>query len=165
MALPLKTRPSFPHSQSLPSRRLHKLLNLVLHKADRMKTTITENSSNWSHRPQPCLTQWNYKPCYVKPPKVDGSGREFWQNVVHWRMKWQTTSVFLPWKPHDSMKRQKDMTLKDKFRRLVGAQYGAGEEWRNNSRKNEETESKWKCSVVDVTGDEIKSDVVKSNIA
>ena len=40
------------------------------------------------------------------------------------------------------MKRQKDMTLKDKFRRLVGAQYGAGEEWRNNSRKNEETESK-----------------------
>ena len=37
-----------------------------------------------------------------------------------------------------SMKRQKDMTLN----RLVGAQYATGEEWRNNSRKNEETEPK-----------------------
>ena len=69
----IRTRPSFPHSQPLPSRRFHKLLILVLHRADRMKTTITENQSNWSHRPQPCLTQWNYKPCFVEPPKMDGS--------------------------------------------------------------------------------------------
>ena len=39
--------------------------------------------------------------------------------------------------PMNSMKRQKDMTLKDELSRLVGAQYAAGEEWRNNSRKNE----------------------------
>ena len=38
----------------------------------------------------------------------------------------------------NSMKRQKDMTLKDELRRSVGAQYVTGEEWRNNSRKNEE---------------------------
>ena len=38
----------------------------------------------------------------------------------------------------DSMKRQKDMTLKDDLPRLGGAQYATGEEWRNNSRKNEE---------------------------
>ena len=53
-----------------------------------------------------------------------------------------------------SMKRQKDMTLKDEFSRSVGAQYATEEEWRNNSKKNEETEPKQKqCPVVDVTGD------------
>ena len=54
----------------------------------------------------------------------------------------------------NSMKRQKDMTLKDELPRLVGAQYATGEEWRNNSRKNEEADPKQKqCPVVDVTGD------------
>ena len=54
----------------------------------------------------------------------------------------------------NSMTRQKIMTLKDELPRPVGAQYATGEEWRNNSRKNEETEPKqkqWPC--VDVTGD------------
>ena len=40
------------------------------------------------------------------------------------------------------MKRQKDMALKDEIPRLVDAQYATGEEWRNNSRKNEDTEPK-----------------------
>ena len=54
----------------------------------------------------------------------------------------------------NSMKRQKDMTLKDELPRSVGAQYATGEEWRNSSRKNEETEPKWKLGpVVDMTGD------------
>ena len=54
----------------------------------------------------------------------------------------------------NSMKRQKDTTLKDELPRSVGAQYATGEEWRNNSRKNEETEPKQKERlVVDVTGD------------
>ena len=52
------------------------------------------------------------------------------------------------------MKRQKDMTLKDELPRLVAAQYATGEEWRNNSRKNEEMEPKQKQQpVVDMTGD------------
>ena len=56
--------------------------------------------------------------------------------------------------PMDSVKRQKDMTLKDELPRLVGAQYVTGEEWENNSRKNEETESKQKQHLIaDVTGD------------
>ena len=46
--------------------------------------------------------------------------------------------------PMNSMKRQKDMTLKDELLRLVGAQYATGYQWRNNSRKNEETEPKQK---------------------
>ena len=54
----------------------------------------------------------------------------------------------------NSTKRQKDMTLKDELPRSVGAQYATGEQWRNNSRNNEETEPKQKqCPVVDVTGD------------
>ena len=52
------------------------------------------------------------------------------------------------------MKRQKDMTLKNELPRSVGAQHTTGEEWRNNSRKNEEMEPRQKqCPVVDVTGD------------
>ena len=54
----------------------------------------------------------------------------------------------------NSMKRQKDRTLKGELLRLVGAQYAIGEQWRNNSRNNEETEPKQKQHpVVDMTGD------------
>ena len=44
----------------------------------------------------------------------------------------------------NSMKMQKDRTLKDELHRLVGVQYATGDQWRNNSRKNEETEPKQK---------------------
>ena len=54
----------------------------------------------------------------------------------------------------NSMKRQKDRTLKDKVPRSVGAQYATGDQWRNNSRKNEEMEPKQKQQpVVGVTRD------------
>ena len=54
----------------------------------------------------------------------------------------------------NSMKRQKDRILKEELPRSVGTQYVTGEQWRNNSRKNEETEPKQKLHpVVDVTGD------------
>ena len=54
----------------------------------------------------------------------------------------------------NSLKREKDRTLKDELPRSVGAQYVTGYEWRNNSRKNEETEPKQKqYPVVDMTGD------------
>ena len=54
----------------------------------------------------------------------------------------------------NSMKKQKDRTLKDELPRSVGAQYATGDQWRNKSRKNEETEPKQKQHpVVDVTGD------------
>ena len=53
----------------------------------------------------------------------------------------------------NSMKRQKGMSLKDELPRLVGAQYATGEEWRNNSRKKEETEPKQKQHpILDMTG-------------
>ena len=65
-----------------------------------------------------------------------------------------------------SMKRQKDRTLKDELPRSVGAQYATGDEWRNNSRKNEEMETNknnthlWMSLVM-----EAMSDAVQSNIA
>ena len=56
--------------------------------------------------------------------------------------------------PMNSMMRQKDLTLKNELPRSVGAQYAPGDRWRNNSRKNEDTEPKEKQHpVVDVTGD------------
>ena len=66
----------------------------------------------------------------------------------------------------NSMKRQKDRTLKEELPRSVGAQYATGDQWRNNIRKNEGMEPKqnntqlWMGLVI-----EAKSDVVKSNIA
>ena len=54
----------------------------------------------------------------------------------------------------NGMKRQKDRTLKDELPRLEGAEHATGDQWRNNYRKNEETEPKQKQhTVVDVTGD------------
>ena len=56
--------------------------------------------------------------------------------------------------PMNSMKRQKDTTLKDELPRSVGAQYATGDERRNNSRKNEGMEPKQnQFPVVDMTGD------------
>ena len=68
--------------------------------------------------------------------------------------------------PMNHMKRQKDRTPKDELPRLVGAQYATGDQWRNNSKKNEEMEPKQKQHpAVDVTSDGSKSNAVKSNIA
>ena len=54
----------------------------------------------------------------------------------------------------NSMKRQNDRILKEELPRSVGAQYAPGDQWRNNPRKNEDTEPKKKQHpVVDVTGD------------
>ena len=59
--------------------------------------------------------------------------------------------------PMNSMKRQNDKTQKEELPRSLGAQYATGDQWRNNSRKNEGMEPKQKqYPVVDVTGDRSK---------
>ena len=59
--------------------------------------------------------------------------------------------------PMNSMKRQNDRILKEELPRSVCAQYTTGDQWRNNSRKNEGMEPKQKqYTVVDVTGDRSK---------
>ena len=57
----------------------------------------------------------------------------------------------------NSMKMQKYVILKDELPRLVGAQYATGDQWRTNSRKNEDKEPKQKQNpVVDMIGDRSK---------
>ena len=59
--------------------------------------------------------------------------------------------------PMNSMKKQNDRILKEECPRSVGAQYATGDQWRNNTRKNEGVEPKQKQhTVVDVTGDRSK---------
>ena len=58
------------------------------------------------------------------------------------------------------------MTLRDELPGSIGAQYATGEEWRNNSRKNVETEPKWKHAQLWMwLVMEVKSDAIKNNIA
>ena len=65
----------------------------------------------------------------------------------------------------NSMKRQNDRILKEELPRSVGAQYVTGDQWRNNSRKNEGMEPKQiQHRVVDGTGDRCKVQCLKSNI-
>ena len=86
--------------------------------------------------------------------------------MVHWRRERQTIQYSCLENPLNSMKRQNDMILKEELPRSVGAQYTTGDQWRNNSRKNEGMEPKQKqYPVVDVTGDRRRSVAVKSNIA
>ena len=93
-------------------------------------------------------------PIYL--PWSDGT-RWVWQNVAHWRREWQTTSYSCLGNPMNSKKRQNNRTLKDELPRSVGAQYATGDEWKNNSRKNEGMQPKQKQHpVANGTGDRSK---------
>ena len=77
--------------------------------------------------------------------------------MVHWRREGEQFQYSCLENPMNSMKWQKDMTLKDELPRSIGAQYATGEEQRSNSRKKEDMEAKQKQHpVVDVTGDRSK---------
>ena len=100
------------------------------------------------------------KPCRVGPPKTDGS---WWRDLTECgpleKGMARHFSILALRTPMNSMKRQKDRTLKDEFPRSVGAQYATGDQWRNNSRKNEGMEQNNRTKqhpVVDVTGDRSK---------
>ena len=89
-------------------------------------------------------------------PRRAGPGEEFWQNVVHWRREWQTTSVFLPWGPHERYEKGKKCDSGRWAPKVGRCPYTPGkEEQRNNPRKNEEDEPMQKqCPAVDVSGGE-----------
>ena len=142
MAPPIRTRPSFALSQSLPSGSFRKPLTLLHQRADRLKTTVTENYAIWSHGPHKTLATsmklWAM-PCRATQdeqgmmessdktrPTRKGNGKPCQSSCLE--------------NPVNSMKRQKYRTLKDEFPRLVGAQYATGDQWRNYSRKTEEME-------------------------
>ena len=74
--------------------------------------------------------------------------------MVHWKKKWKTTPVFFLGEPHEQYERAKRYDTKDELAGSVGTCYATEDQWRNNFRKNEETEPKQKQHpAVDVTGD------------
>ena len=79
-----KTASKGRHTETI----IRKLVNLIT------QTTALSNSMKLSH------AMWGH-------PRWAGHGGEVWQNVVHWRREWQTTSVFLPWKPHEQYEKAK----------------------------------------------------------
>ena len=155
MAPPIRGRPRFPQSQSLPSGSFHKPLILIQQRANRVKNTnyrkltklitwITALSNSMKFWALPCRATQDGWVMVESSDKMWSSGEGSGKSLQYSCLE----------KPMDSMKKQKDMTLKDELPRSVGAQYATGEECRNNSRKNEEMEPKWKQQpVVDVTGD------------
>ena len=86
--------------------------------------------------------------------------------MVHWRKECKPLQYSYLENPMNSLKRQKDRTLKDELPRSVGAQYATEDQWRNNSRKNEGMDQSkkntqlWMRIVI-----EARFDAVKSNIA
>ena len=73
------------------------------------------------------------------------------------RREWQTSQYSCLENPVNSMKKQNDRILKEELPRSVGAQYATGDQWRNNSRKNEGMEPKQKQHpIVNGTGDRSK---------
>ena len=94
-----------------------------------------------------------------------GATQDVWVMVKRYDRMWSTgegTGKSLQYscleKPMNSMRRQNERILKQELPRLVGAQYATGDQWRNNSRKNERMEPKQKqYPVVDRTGDRNKA--------
>ena len=155
MAPPIRTRPSVPLSQSVPSGSFHKP-----HPSDGRQT------ENHNHRKLKNLITWTTTLCnsmklWAMPCRATQDGQIMVENSDKMWSTGEGNGKPLQYScleiPMNSMKRQKDRTLKDELPRSVGAQYATGDQWRNNSRKNGGMEPKQKQHpVVDVTGDRIK---------
>ena len=151
MAPPIRARPRLPHSQTLPSGSFHKPIILLHQRVDIRETQL------W--KPTKLIT-WiialsNSVKLWAMPCRATQDG---WVMVESSDKMWSTgegngkpLQYSCLENPMNSMKRQKDRTLKY-------AQYATGEKWRNNSRKNEEMDRKQKQHpIVEVTGDGTKS--------
>ena len=77
---------------------------------------------NWSHGSQPC--EWNYEPCHIGPPKVMVESSDKTWSTAEGNGKPLQQSCFE--NPMNSMKRQKDTTVKDELPRSVGAPFASG---------------------------------------
>ena len=123
-----KNKTQFPLSQSLPS-------GSFLWVSSPFPSEGRQNE-NHNHGELISLITWNtalsnsmkLSHALWSHPRQTGHGGKVWQNVIHWRREWQTTSAFLPWEPMNSMKRQNDRILKEELPRPVGAQYATGDQ-------------------------------------
>ena len=135
-------------------------------RADTLKP-YSQNSSQSNHTRTTALSN------SMKPSHVCGATQEGWVMIERSDRMWSTgegNGKTLQYSclenPMNSMKRQNDRILKEELPRSVGTQYATGDQWRNNSRKNERMKLKQKqYPAVDVTGDRSKVHAVKSNIA
>ena len=97
---PWHARPPCPspspgvHSDSMSIKSVMPSSHPILRRPLLTRTTALSNSMKLSH------AVWGH-------PRRAGHGGEVWQNVVHWRREWQTTSVFLPWEPHEQYEKSK----------------------------------------------------------
>ena len=153
MAPPITTRPSFPLSHSIPSGSFHKPLTLLHHR---------RQTENHNHRKSTNLITWTtaLSDSMKLWAMLCRATQDWWVMVESSDKTWSTgegngkqRQYSCLENPMNSMKRQKDRTLNE-FPRSVGVQYVTGDQWRNNSRKNQKMEPKQKQHpVVDVTGD------------
>ena len=140
MAMPIRARPGFPHSQwgKIPQ-------------ASYPYLSEGRQTENHNHRKQTSLITWtttlsNSMKLWTMPCRATEDGRVM---VESSDKMWSTgegdgkpPQYSCLENPMNSMKRQKEKTLKDELPRLAGSQYATGDQWRDNSRKNEETEPK-----------------------
>ena len=159
MSPPIRKRPSFhPYRHSLPSGSFYKPLILIPQRADRTKsshrkliklitgtTALSKSVKLWA---MPYRVTQNRQVVVESSDKMWSTGEENGKPLQYSCLE----------NPMSSMKGKKTWQWKMNSPVgaqywSVGAQYATREEQRNNSRKNEETESKWKCPAVDVTDD------------
>ena len=131
-----------PHSQG--KRNPSKMVGVARghQRADTLKP-YSQKTSQSNHTRTTALSD------SMKPSHACGTTQDGWVMVERSERMWSTgegngkpLQYSCLENPMNSMKRQKDGTLKDELPRLGGAQYATGDQWRNNSRKNEEMEPK-----------------------
>ena len=139
MAPPIRTRPSFHLNQSLPLGSFHKPLIILHQRAE---------TENHNHRKLNNLIIWttalsNSIKLWAMPCRNTQDRRVMVESSDNLWSTGEGNGKPLQYSclenPMNTMKRQKDRTLKDELPRSVGAQFATGDQWRNNSRKNEET--------------------------
>ena len=169
-ALCWSSREEIPHAQG--KRNPSKMVGVLRghQRADTLKP-YSQKTSQYNHTRTTALSN------SMKLSHTCGATQEGWVMVERSDRMWSTgegngkpLQYSCLENPMNNMKRQNDRIPKEELPRSLGAQYATGDQWRNNSRKNEGMEPKQKqYPVVDVTGDRSKvqsiPDAVKNNIA
>ena len=152
-ALCWSSREEIPHAQG--KRNPNKMVGIARghQRADTLKP-YSQKASQSNHTRTTALSN------SMKPSHACGATQDGWVMVERSDRMWSTgegngkpLQYYCLENPMNSMKRQNDRILKEELPRSVGAQYATGDQWRNNSRKNEGMEPKQKeHPVVDGTG-------------
>ena len=157
LAPPIRTRLSFPHPFPPVS---------LFHQEDSISllsySSEGRQNENHNHRKLTKLITWttalsNSMKLWTMPYRVTNSDGSWWRLLTKWgplENGMVNHISILALKPHEQYGKAKRYDTERWTPQSIGAPYATGEEWENNSRKNEERKPQWKqCPVVDVTGD------------